>query len=90
MSIRNAFAFLLMVVVALALNGPAFAQGAWSVENTFHVGGDGGKDYITVDAQESPAVRSPKHSHDGDRFRFGEDDRGHSRPEAQPWGCSGP
>ena len=51
MSIRNVFAFLLMSVVALGLSGRAFAQGEWAVENTFHVGGEGGFDYMTVDAQ---------------------------------------
>jgi DNA-binding beta-propeller fold protein YncE len=29
----------------------AVAQGTWAVEKTFHVGGDGGFDYITVDAK---------------------------------------
>ncbi len=51
MSIRNAFAFLLVAAVSLALNGRSFAQGEWAVENTFHVGGEGGFDYITVDSQ---------------------------------------
>jgi DNA-binding beta-propeller fold protein YncE len=29
---------------------PAFAQAKWEVTNTFHIGGDGGWDYATVDA----------------------------------------
>jgi len=50
MSIRNTFAFLLIAVVAFTLCGRALAQGEWAVEKTFHIGGEGGYDYITVDA----------------------------------------
>lgn len=50
MSIRNLFAWLLIAAVAFTLRGRAIAQGQWAVENTFHLGGDGGFDYITVDA----------------------------------------
>jgi DNA-binding beta-propeller fold protein YncE len=32
------------------LKGQAAAQGDWTLENTFHIGGDGGMDYITADA----------------------------------------
>ena len=48
---RNLVAGLLIAVVSFALAGPVAAQGTWAVENTFHVGGDGGMDYITLDAQ---------------------------------------
>ena len=50
MSVRNAFAFLLVAAVSLILNLRSFAQGEWAVENSFHVGGEGGFDYITVDS----------------------------------------
>jgi len=48
---RNIFAGFLVVVIAFTLCDRGFAQGTWAVENTFHVGGEGGMDYITVDAQ---------------------------------------
>jgi DNA-binding beta-propeller fold protein YncE len=51
MSIRNAFALLLIAVVAFTLCGRALAQGEWAVAKTFHIGGEGGYDYITVDAK---------------------------------------
>lgn len=51
MSLRNAFALLLISVVSFMLCGRAAAQGTWAVEKTFHVGGEGGWDYITVDAK---------------------------------------
>jgi len=39
-------------VVALSfVTGPVFGQANWQVTNTFHVGGDGGWDYVTVDSQ---------------------------------------
>jgi hypothetical protein len=50
MSIRNRLARIRFTVVLVAFSGLAFAQGEWSVEKTFHIGGEGGWDYITVDA----------------------------------------
>src|SRR5579872_5366977 len=50
MSIRNAFAYLLLAAVSFTLTSRAFAQTQWSVEKTFHIGGEGGWYYITVDA----------------------------------------
>jgi DNA-binding beta-propeller fold protein YncE len=41
----------LIAVFAFALSGPAAAQGTWAVEKTFHIGGEGGMDYITLDAK---------------------------------------
>jgi YVTN family beta-propeller protein len=41
------FAALLVAVACL----PAFAQTQWDVTRTMHVGGEGGWDYVTVDAQ---------------------------------------
>jgi len=43
----------LLSLAALVLAGclPAFAQTQWSVTNTMHIGGEGGWDYLTVDAQ---------------------------------------
>ena len=47
---RNSFAGFLIVVVSLALTSSVAAQGTWAVDKTFHVGGEGGMDYITLDA----------------------------------------
>lgn len=62
MSIRNPFAWLLIVLICLTLGGRALAQGQWAVENTFHLGGDGGFDYITVDAN-SHRLYIPRSTH---------------------------
>ncbi len=48
---RNIFAGILIAVGTSALCGSVAAQGTWAVENTFHVGGEGGMDYITLDAK---------------------------------------
>jgi hypothetical protein len=48
---RNTFAVVLIAVVSFTLSGRVAAQGSWSVEKTFHVGGEGGMDYITLDAK---------------------------------------
>ena len=50
MRIRNLFALLLVTLISFTLNGRSFAQGQWAVAQTFHIGGEGGWDYITVDA----------------------------------------
>jgi hypothetical protein len=49
MSIRNSFACVLLVALSFVLAGRASAQDQWAVEKTFHIGGEGGWDYITVD-----------------------------------------
>ena len=44
---------LAMAGLLLALGAlPATAQSSWQVVNTFHVGGEGGWDYVTVDAPQ--------------------------------------
>ncbi len=45
---RSRVVFLSALLVGGVL--PGFAQTHWSVTNTFHVGGEGGWDYVTVDA----------------------------------------
>jgi len=62
MSIRNAFASLLIAAVSFTLSGRALAQAQWAVEDTFHIGGDGGFDYITVDAK-SHRLYIPRSTH---------------------------
>ena len=42
---------ILLAGTLFALNHSAFSQTDWAVTNTFHVGGEGGWDYITVDAK---------------------------------------
>src|SRR5579884_867236 len=49
-SMRNRYACFLIAVICLTLSGMARSQSNWAVENTFHIGGEGGFDYITVDA----------------------------------------
>ena len=61
MSIRNWFSWFLLVA-AVVLSATAFAQSEWTVEKTFHVGGEGGFDYITVDAR-SHRLYVPRSTH---------------------------
>ena len=49
---RRLFPILLALTV-FALNQNVFSQTDWSVTNTFHVGGEGGWDYITADASSN-------------------------------------
>jgi len=62
MSIRNLFSWFLIVVVSFTLSARGFAQGEWAVEKTFHIGGEGGFDYITVDAK-SHRLYVPRSTH---------------------------
>ena len=62
MSIWNLFSLLLIVAGSFTFTGRAFAQGGWVVEKTFHVGGEGGFDYITVDAK-SHRLYVPRSTH---------------------------
>ncbi len=48
---RNIFAGFLIAVVLFTLSGRVAAQGTWAVEKTFHIGGEGGWDYVTLDAK---------------------------------------
>jgi len=43
-------------------SGVAVAQGSWAVEKTFHIGGDGGMDYITVD-EKNHLLYVPRSTH---------------------------
>jgi DNA-binding beta-propeller fold protein YncE len=62
MSIRNLFSSLLIVTASFTLGARAFAQGEWAVEKTFHIGGEGGFDYITADAK-SHLLYVPRSTH---------------------------
>jgi hypothetical protein len=62
MSIRNLFSCLLILAASFTLSPRAFAQGEWAVEKTFHVGEEGGFDYITVDAK-SHRLYVPRSTH---------------------------
>ena len=59
---RNVLAGFLIALVSFTLSAGAAAQGTWAVENTFHIGGEGGMDYITVDAQ-SHRLYVPRSTH---------------------------
>jgi DNA-binding beta-propeller fold protein YncE len=50
MSSRNVWAGFLVALFA-ALTSPAAGQATWTVEKTLHIGGEGGMDYITLDAK---------------------------------------
>jgi len=51
MDSRNLFAGFLIAIVSFTFCGSAAAQGTWAVEKTFHIGGEGGWDYVTADAR---------------------------------------
>jgi DNA-binding beta-propeller fold protein YncE len=59
---RNVLVGFLVALVSFTLSVRAAAQGTWAVENTFHIGGDGGMDYITLDAQ-SHRLYVPRSTH---------------------------
>ena len=62
MSIRHLFSPLLIVAVLFTLYARGFAQGEWAVQTTLRVGGQGGFDYITVDAN-SHRLYVPRSTH---------------------------
>lgn len=62
MSMRNVFACLLIATVSFTLSGRALAQGQWAVDTTFHLGGEGGFDYITLD-EKSHRLYVPRSTH---------------------------
>jgi len=59
---RNIIAGLLIAVISFTLSGRVSAQGTWAVEKTFHIGGDGGWDYLTLDAPNH-RLYIPRSSH---------------------------
>jgi len=62
MHLRNLFAGFLIAVVAVGLSSAVAAQGTWAVEKTFHIGGEGGMDYVTLDA-ENHRLYVPRSTH---------------------------
>jgi DNA-binding beta-propeller fold protein YncE len=59
---RNVFAGFLIAVVSFMFCGSLAAQGTWAVEKTFHIGGEGGWDYVTADAK-SHRLYVPRSTH---------------------------
>ena len=59
---RTVFAAVLIAAVSFTLSGRVAAQGTWAVENTFHIGGEGGMDYVTLDA-ENHRLYIPRSTH---------------------------
>jgi hypothetical protein len=53
---------LLIALVSFTLSARVVAQGTWAVEKTFHIGGEGGMDYVTLDAQ-NPRLYIPRSTH---------------------------
>jgi hypothetical protein len=55
MRVRRAFiarlGLALLTLVSFTFSGRAVAQAGWAVEKTFHIGGEGGWDYVTLDAK---------------------------------------
>jgi hypothetical protein len=62
MLIRNLFSWLLIAAASFTLSARDVAQREWAVEKTFHVGGEGGFDYITADAK-SHRLYVPRSTH---------------------------
>ena len=63
MSMRRALVFVLLLTsMSVVFCGQLAAQGTWAVEKTFHVGGEGGMDYITVD-EKSHLLYVPRSTH---------------------------
>jgi hypothetical protein len=48
---RNISACFLIAMVSFTLSARVAAQGNWAVEQIFHIGGEGGMDYVTLDAK---------------------------------------
>jgi hypothetical protein len=48
---RNISAGFLIALVSFTLSPRVAAQGNWAVEKTFHIGSEGGMDYVTLDAK---------------------------------------
>ena len=59
---RNLFTGFLIAMVSFTFCGRVAAQGTWAVEKTFHIGGEGGWDYVTADARNH-RLYVPRSSH---------------------------
>ena len=59
---RNISAGFLIAVIWFTLSARVVAQGNWAVEKTLHIGGDGGWDYVTLDA-ENHRLYVPRSTH---------------------------
>ena len=59
---RNLLACFLIAVVSFMLSARVAAQSTWAVEKTFHIGGEGGMDYITLDT-ENHRLYVPRSTH---------------------------
>lgn len=52
----------LLVLVSFTFSGRAVAQAGWTVEKTFHIGGEGGWDYVTLD-EKTHRLYVPRSTH---------------------------
>jgi hypothetical protein len=62
MRIRRLFIAALITLASIMFSGRVAAQTGWAVENTFHIAGDGGMDYITVD-ENNHLLYVPRSTH---------------------------
>ena len=53
---------LALVILSFTFSGRAVAQAGWAVEKQFHIGGDGGWDYVTLDAKNH-RLYTPRSTH---------------------------
>ena len=59
---RLTLAMVVLTLVAFPLSGQSAAQSSWTVEKTFHIGGEGGMDYVTVD-EKNHLLYVPRSTH---------------------------
>src|ERR1019366_3115158 len=59
---RKVLIAVLITLASFAFSARVAAQAGWAVDKTFHVGGDGGMDYITLDA-ETHRLYVPRSTH---------------------------
>jgi len=62
MRLRFALIAILVTLFSFTFSVRVAAQAGWGVEKTFHIGGDGGMDYITLDAR-SHLLYVPRSTH---------------------------
>src|SRR5258708_33580960 len=62
MGFRKTLLAALFTLLSLAFSVRVFAQASWAVDRTFHVGGAGGWDYVTVD-EKNHRLYVPRSTH---------------------------
>src|SRR5882672_3195022 len=62
MGFRKTLLAALFTLLSLAFSVRVFAQASWAVDRTFHIGGAGGWDYVTVD-EKNHRLYVPRSTH---------------------------